>query len=194
MPADPTRSLAAIGGISVLFLMATEYEYGPHLRSRISPLMTGVGPVEAAAGTAAALGALQHAGKKPGLVVTLGSAGSRRLEHAQVYQASSVSYRDMDCSPLGFEKGVTPFIEQPAVIEIPLQIPGIPAASISSGAKIVAGTMYDEIAADMVDMETFSVVRAGAHFGVPVISLRHQRRARRTVEVRGLDGISACGR
>lgn len=172
MRMDPTRSLAAIDGVSMLFLMATEYEYGAHLRSRITPLMTGVGPVEAAASTAAALSALGHAGRKPALVVTLGSAGSRNLNHAEVYQASHASYRDMDCSPLGFEKGVTPFVEQPAVIEIPLQIPGIQAASISSGGKIVAGAMYDEIAADMVDMETFSILRAAAHFGVPAISFR----------------------
>eukprot|EP01036_Dinobryon_divergens_P000086 gene86-101_t len=29
--------------------MATELEYGPELRGRISPLITGVGPIEAAA-------------------------------------------------------------------------------------------------------------------------------------------------
>jgi adenosylhomocysteine nucleosidase len=172
LPNDPTRSLAAIGGISVLFLMATEYEYGPHLRSRISPLMTGVGPVESAAATAAALGALDRANKLPGLIVMLGSAGSRTLEHAKVYQASSVAYRDMDCSPLGFEKGVTPFIEQPAVIPLPLRIPGVPEASISTGAQIVSGDMYGAIAADMVDMESFAVVRAGTQFNVPCIVLR----------------------
>jgi adenosylhomocysteine nucleosidase len=172
LPADPTKSLAVLGGVSVLFLMATEYEYGPHLRQRISPLMTGVGPVEAAAAVAAALGSLDRANKLPGLIVLLGSAGSRTLEHAKVYQASHVSYRDMDCSPLGFEKGVTPFIEQPAVIPIPLQIPGVPEASVSTGAQIVAGEMYQAIPADMVDMESFAVMRAGAYFGVPSIILR----------------------
>ena len=35
--------------------MATEQEYGPHLRRLITPLITGVGPVEAAAATAGAL-------------------------------------------------------------------------------------------------------------------------------------------
>lgn len=172
MPADPTRSLAAIGGISVLFLMATEYEYGRHLQSRISPLMTGIGPVESAAATAAAIGSLARAGKLPGLVVLLGSAGSRTLEHAKVYQAASVSYRDMDCSPLGFEKGVTPFTDQPAVIPLPLRIPGVPEASVSTGAQIVAGAMYDAIPADMVDMESYAVVRAAARFNVPSIVLR----------------------
>lgn len=172
MPDDPTRSLAAIGTVSVLFLMATEYEYGSQLRRRISPLMTGIGPVESAAATAAALGSLAQTNKLPDLMVMLGSAGSRTLEHAKVYQASHVSYRDMDCSPLGFEKGVTPFIQQPAAIPMPLRIPGIPEASISTGAQIVSGDMYGSIAADMVDMESFAVVRAGAHFGVPAIILR----------------------
>ena len=36
------------GGRSVLFVMAVDAEYGEHLRARITPLMTGVGPVEAA--------------------------------------------------------------------------------------------------------------------------------------------------
>lgn len=42
----PTKKIA---GKSILFVMAVDAEYGPHLKSRITPLMTGVGPVEAAA-------------------------------------------------------------------------------------------------------------------------------------------------
>ncbi|MFN3520539.1 MAG: 5'-methylthioadenosine/S-adenosylhomocysteine nucleosidase, partial [Sphingomonas sp.] len=37
-----------MGGRRVLFVMAIDAEYGPHLQARITPLMTGVGPVEAA--------------------------------------------------------------------------------------------------------------------------------------------------
>ena len=40
--------LKSVAGKSILFVMAAEAEYGPFLRSRIEPLMTGVGPVEAA--------------------------------------------------------------------------------------------------------------------------------------------------
>src|SRR5262249_49177075 len=105
-------------------------------------------------------------------VVSLGSAGSRRLDHAEVYQVASVSYRDIDCSPFGFEKGRTPFVDEPAVIEIPFRIPEIPAASISSGARIISGKDYEAIEADMVDMETFSVLRAARRFGRPMIGLR----------------------
>ena len=40
--------LKSVSGKSILFVMAAEAEYGPFLRSRIEPLMTGVGPAEAA--------------------------------------------------------------------------------------------------------------------------------------------------
>jgi adenosylhomocysteine nucleosidase len=170
MPAIP--ELTPIGDLAVLFVMATEQEYGAHLRKRIKPVITGVGPVEAAVGTSVALGELDRAGRLPHLVVSLGTAGSARLDHAGVYQVASIAYRDMDASPLGFDKGVTPFNGQPAVIEVVDRLPDIPAASISTGANIISGKAYDGIAADMVDMETYAVFRAAERLRVPVIGLR----------------------
>jgi adenosylhomocysteine nucleosidase len=161
-----------MGDLAVLFVMATDHEYGPFLRHLVAPVITGVGPVEAAAAAAAALGRLAAIGRTPDLVFSLGSAGSRKLEHAGIYQIASVAYRDMDVSALGFAKGVTPFSELPAVIPIPQRIPGVPAASISTGANVVSGLGYDAIDADMVDMESFAVFRAAQRFGVPMIGLR----------------------
>lgn len=152
--------------------MAVAAEYGEHLRARIEPLMTGVGPVEAAVVLTRTLAALQAGEGLPDLVVSLGSAGSARLEQTEVYQATTVAYRDMDASPLGFEKGATPFLDLPAVIELPLRIPGVPEATVSTGGNIITGAMYDAIAADMVEMETYAVLRACQSFGVPLIGLR----------------------
>jgi len=156
----------------ILFVMATEDEYGSALQLRIQPLITGVGPVEAASATSEALARLEAEHDLPQLVFSLGSAGSRTLEHAKVYQLSSISYRDMDCTPLGFYRGVVPFLDEPAVIEVPWQIPGIPSASIATGASIVSGAMYDSVDADMVDMESYAVYRAAKRFGIPMIGLR----------------------
>ncbi len=161
-----------IGGKSILFVMAVDAEYGPALKSRIKPLMTGVGPVEAAVVLSHALSRLEAVGELPDLVVSLGSAGSRNLEQAEIYQATSVAYRDMDASPLGFEKGRTPFLDHPAVMPLPIRIPGIREASLSTGGNIVSGAAYDLIAADMVDMETFAVLRCCQFFGIPLIGLR----------------------
>ncbi len=106
---DLLRHVHDIAGLPVLFVMATDHEYGPHLHKLITPLITGVGPVEAAAATGAALASLGHAGRLPGLVLSLGTAGSRSLDHVGVYQIASVAYRDMDATALGFAPGVMPF-------------------------------------------------------------------------------------
>ncbi|WP_026380025.1 5'-methylthioadenosine/S-adenosylhomocysteine nucleosidase [Afifella pfennigii] len=164
-------AIETVGGFGLLFIMATEQEYGPELKARIRPLITGVGPVEAGVGTAAFLSRLGTE-KKPDLLVSIGSAGSRLLEQGEVYQASAISFRDMDASPIGFEKGRTPFLELPAEIAIPQQIGGVQAARLSTGSNIVSGAAYDAIDAEMVDMEGFAVMRAGHHFAIPTIALK----------------------
>jgi len=164
--------VASVHGLRILFVMATEQEYGANLKKQIRPLITGVGPVEAAAATAATLADLSHAGHAPDLVFSLGSAGSRKLEHAAIYQISGVAYRDMDASPIGFEKGITPFLDEPAEIPIPHRIANVPVASISTGGAIVSGAAYAAIATDMVDMESFAILRAARRFDIPMIGLR----------------------
>lgn len=167
-----TFELKSVAGKDILFVMAADAEYGAFLRSRIEPLMTGIGPVEAAVTLTRTLSELGTQDRRPDLVVSLGSAGSARLEQTEVYQVTSVAYRDMDASPLGFEKGRTPFLNLPAVVELPLRIPGLPAASLSTGGNIVSGEAYQSIDADMVDMETFAVLRACHTFKLPLIGLR----------------------
>ena len=161
-----------LAGRRVLFVMAIEAEYGAELRARIRPLMTGIGPVEAAIALTAALTRLEAEDVLPDLIVSLGSCGSRDLDHAAVYQASSVAYRDMDASPLGFEKGITPLLDLPAILALPCPIPGVPCARLSTGGNVVSGAAYDAIDAEMVDMETWALVRAAQTFGLPLIALR----------------------
>jgi adenosylhomocysteine nucleosidase len=167
-----SNRLKAVGGKSILFVMAAEAEYGPHLKALFTPLMTGVGPVEAAVELTKALASLVLDGRRPDLVVSLGSAGSAKLEQAEVYQATSVGYRDMDASPFGFEKGLTPFLGLPAILPLPIRIPGVPEATLSTGANIVSGEMYGSIDADMVEMETYAVLRACMAFDIPLVGLR----------------------
>jgi len=165
-------SVAYIGSLRILYVMAAAVEYGAQLQARIDPLFCGVGPVEAAISTTATLASLARANSLPDLVFSLGSAGSRTLEHAGIFQVSSVRYRDMDASPLGFERGLTPFADHCAVIEIPQRIQGIASASLSTGASIISGAGYDQVETDMVDMECFAVLRAAQRYGIPTIGLR----------------------
>lgn len=165
-------SVKQVGTKSILFVMAADAEYGSHLKQIISPLMCGVGPVEAAVEVTQTLTQLSLQDELPDLLVSLGSAGSRSLEQAEVYQASSVSYRDMDASPLGFEKGKTPFLNLPVELKFPLIISDVPIAKLSTGANIITGGGYNDIDADMVDMESFSILRSCMKFGIPMIALR----------------------
>ena len=155
--------------MTILYVMAAQAEYGPFLRARIEPLLTGVGPVEAAV---AVTRALAEAQPLPRLVVSLGSAGSRTLEQCGLYQATTVSYRDMDASALGFPKGQTPFLDLEPVQTLGRTIPGISGATLSTGGNIVSGPAYDGIDAEMVDMETYAVLRACQTFDVPLLALR----------------------
>lgn len=167
-----TYALSNFGPLTALCVMAAEAEYGPALRARIQPLITGVGPVEAAVSTAAALAELAQADRLPDVVICLGSAGSQTLEHGRVYWVDEVAYRDMDASALGFPPGVTPFLDQPAVLTLASGPAGQPYARLATGGSVVSGEAYDAIDADMVDMETYAVVRAAARFDVPVLGLR----------------------
>ncbi|MEM8794357.1 MAG: 5'-methylthioadenosine/S-adenosylhomocysteine nucleosidase [Pseudomonadota bacterium] len=163
--------LEMISGKPVLFVMAVPMEYGAELKKRINPLMCGVGPVESAMTLTRGLTLLSASESLPSHIVSLGSAGSRTLDQGEVYQAESVSYRDMDASPLGFTKGITPFVDHP--VDIPLLAPlDHPKVRLSTGANIVSGDAYAGIDADMVDMETFALKRTADAFSIPLIGLR----------------------
>src|SRR5690606_24376880 len=69
-------------------------------------------------------------------------------------------------------KGVTPFLDLPATAAMPLRIPGVREASLSTGASVIGGSAFDAVSEDMVDMETFACLRACQKFGLPLVGLR----------------------
>ena len=162
-----------MAGKTLLYVMAVDAEYGVHLRERISPLMTGVGPVEAAVTLTRTLAELASRDSLPDLVVSLGSAGSARLEQAEVYQATSVCLSRHGCLAARLREG-RDAVSRPARRRSICRcaFPASRTASLSTGANIVSGATYETIAADMVEMETFAVLRACQSFGIPLIGLR----------------------
>jgi adenosylhomocysteine nucleosidase len=66
----------------------------------------------------------------------------------------------------------TPFLDLPVVVPLPLKVLGIPTATPSTGAGIISSKAYDAIEAEMVDMETFAVLRACLLYRVPLVGLR----------------------
>ena len=115
--------------------MAVEAEYGPHLRKLFVPLMTGVGPVEAAVAVGAELAAAGGARR---------AARSRRLarlgrlpptlEQTEVYQATSCLLSRHGClGRSALPRATTPFLDLPAAVPLPLRIPGVEAGEPVDG-------------------------------------------------------------
>lgn len=169
-PKTPEFELRTLdNGETVLFLMATTAEYLTNLKRMFVPAIIGVGPVEAALNTGLVFASLT---KMPDHVILMGSAGSATLGQGNVYQANCFAYRDMDATALGFKPGQTPFSDQPPVIKSENLVPGIEKASLSTGANIVLTDNFKQIDQEMVDMESFAVLRVCQAYSVPLIVLR----------------------
>lgn len=160
--------IKSVAGYNLLYVMATLAEFQDELKTRFEPLICEVGPVEAAMYLTKYLAE----NPKPDLIISLGSAGAQKLEQAEVYQVSSVAYRDMDASAFGFKKGETPFSGLPVVVEFDHAIPDVRSAALSTGANVVSGDAYDTVEADMVDMETWAIKRVCQVYDIPLIGLR----------------------
>lgn len=169
-PQKPEYKLKSLSnGKTILFLMATAAEYLSDLKQLIDPVIIGVGPVEAAVNTGRILA---NVDRLPDYVILLGSAGSATLGQGEVYQANSIAYRDMDATALGFARGQTPFLEQPPVIDLNNTIPSLRQASLSTGASIILTKQFALIDEEMVDMESYAVLRVCQSYEVELIVLR----------------------
>ncbi len=130
-PAVP--SLGPFCGRSILFVMATEAEYGPHLRGLIQPVITGVGPVEAAIGTTRALTALLDAGTPPDLVMSLGSAARTASNRAGSIRSRASPIATWMRARWDLRKGATPFLDRPIEIALPIRLHEVPAGGSRPG-------------------------------------------------------------
>jgi len=161
-----------------LTFIAASAEYGHKMKSACpNAEIIGVGPIEAAFNVTRILMKHQHNNTLPKLLFSVGTAGSQTLEQGALYQINRVSYRDMDARAFGFDKGVTPFVNYPAEFQLPVLLDTIPTASLSTGAMIIdkqgsAALRFDDINADCVDMETYSIARIAHYFNIPLIALR----------------------
>lgn len=84
-------------------------------------MFTGIGKVNAAIALTKAI-----ATRRPVLIVNLGSAGSQRHGKGEVVCCTRFVQRDMDVTPLGFDRYQTPLSDIPVVLEHGAQIPGWP--------------------------------------------------------------------
>ncbi len=175
--------------------MAADAEYGPHLQALFTPLMTGVGPVEAGVTLGAELARLKAARRCP-----ISSSRSARPAAARWSRPKSTRPSRSPIATWTPRRWASRRARRrSSTCRRPCRcrsrIPGIKEATLSTGGAIISGAAYDAIAADMVDMETFACLRACQLFGVPLIGLRGISDGAADLQpCRRLDRISACHR
>jgi adenosylhomocysteine nucleosidase len=125
--------------------------------ARIPVLYTGVGKVNAAMALARALAGHRHAGIPLPRVVNFGSAGSTRLPTGTMVACTTFHQRDMDVSGLGFNRGVTPYEDIPAVLSFPTPFANLPHATCGTGDSFETGRQVLDF--DVVDMEAFALAK-----------------------------------
>ena len=127
-------------------------------------LVCGVGPVEAAARTAAAL-----AGQLPDAVIHVGIAGGRSFDRPSFVVGSEAVYCDAD-DPRWIELRAP---ADPALVDAARRaLPEASVQPIGTSAR-VGGTVSSESAECEVEaMEGYAVLRAAALAGVPAVEVR----------------------
>lgn len=178
---DYTQNLANWGGKKILFVMASPYEYGEHLKATgIKPLITGVGMNNAASKLAAALATLKERGTLPDLVISLGTAGCQDRPVNQVYEVSKIRNADMDASALGYKLGVVPDTDGPSAYTIPNRF-GLPAAECYSTNR------YDHLvpskghSKELEEMEFSAIIDVCNNFNIPPAGLKGVSNNRDTI-------------
>lgn len=109
--------------------------------------------------------------KRPGIVVNLGSAGSAVHKAGSVVACRQFIQRDMDVTPLGFERYATPFVDRPAMLEYGQTIPHYPQAVCGTGDNFEtahSGELYD-----VVDMEAYVLAHICEQEDIPFLCLKY---------------------
>ena len=145
----------------ILVVAATELELAG--ADGAKTLVSGLGPVEAAAATARAL-----ASDKPTAVVNVGIAGAKTLEPPAVVLGSEAIYCDIVADPGALLPRVERVVADAALLEAAQRaLPDAHVCPIATCASIGGGT-----ACEVEAMEGFAVLRAAQLAGVPAVELR----------------------
>ena len=133
--------------------------------SAYNPVYTGVGKVNAAYHL---LKAIQE--HQPDRVINLGSAGSTTFNAGALVNCTSFIQRDMDVTPLGFEKWQTPFDESGSILEYGNRVNDLPEGICGTGDSF--DTSGKKEAYNLVDMEAYALAKICQAEGIPFTCIK----------------------
>ena len=131
---------------NTLIVVALEDELPRILVKDWRVIYTGIGKVNAVIETGIAVEE-----EKPDFILNFGTAGSSRENITGLHEVTLFKQRDMDLSPLGFDKGITPFDE---IADITLGREGL---SCGTGDNFV--NEDQEVVTDLYDMEAYALAK-----------------------------------
>lgn len=97
--------------------------------------------------------------QKPDLIINLGTAGGIFVDSG-LHEVGSFVQRDIACTALGFDTGVTPFDSAPAELSF-----GRSGLRCGTGDNFVAGVM-PAVDCDLVDMEAYAIAKVCWKYGI----------------------------
>lgn len=146
----------------LLVVAATELEAELVDRAHARVLVCGIGPVEAALATAAALRE-----ERPSAIVQIGIAGAQSLPHASLAIGSEAVYCDI-VDPNARIPRVERVSPDPGLLEAArAALPDAHVLPIGTSARVGGG-----VGCEVEAMEGFGVLRAAALAGVPAVEVR----------------------
>ena len=140
----------------MIILTALQEEI-PTLYKESNVFVTGLGKVNAAMQAMRLILEL-----RPELVVNFGTAGSVSVEYSQeLVECTGFMQRDMDCSPLGFDKYVTPYEKGHHLIGTPEVVCGSGDSFMTESAELPSAGVH------LVDMEAYAIAKVCRDLEVP---------------------------
>jgi len=147
------RSMSKFSKSNTLVVVALEDELPRDLVDGWRIIYTGIGKVNAVIETSLAVEE-----KKPDIIINFGTAGSAKDDLIGLHEVTLLKQRDMDLSPLGFDKGVTPLDE---IADIDLGRDGL---SCGTGDNFVNGEQ--DVVTDLYDMEAYALAKFSLKKGI----------------------------
>lgn len=148
-----------------LFVFALESEAGDAF-DHTQKLITGIGKVNAAVALTKEI-----AGKKPKLIVNLGSAGGVGFRKGEIICCTQFIQRDMDARGLGFRKFETPLSGIPIILENGLKMRKVEEGTCGSGDSFETNHINTEY--NVIDMEAYPLALIALQENIPFLCLKY---------------------
>lgn len=151
--------------LGIIFALPQESQ-GEFERAKIKVHYCGIGKVNAAHKTMEMI--LSH---KYDVVLNLGTAGSHKFATHSLVECTAYVQRDMDLSPLGMKRGITP------MDEIPGKIDGTRISKLKDFGICGTGDSFEigppKVECDLVDMEAFAIAKVCKKMQVPFYAVKY---------------------